>query len=332
MNTAGRGLGAVKYTRSQRKRLSRDRQRYIRVVESFDFSGIIQNSPVEITEGYIVSDRDSDEVFACFEFMSVSEKPIKALDVKVLLYSGQNVPYEKLDFRYCAADASWGIRVREGENRPPALRINEPECVVAGECFGRASYIRIPERYFERISLRIVSARYSDGTTDDLDITVKNRARRLSECDRYTKYAFSNLNVFRAAEEKYPSVYLPESGESSWLCCCGHKNLISYSECERCHREKEWVLNSLAGESLERERRTVQNEEEAVLRKAAYRQDKYLSTSEEREKKAEEFEKAVAAIAEKERNASRMKWKLASGFLLLALIIFLMVFIANLYG
>ena len=92
MNTAGRGLGAVKYTRSQRKRLSRDRQRYIRVVESFDFSGIIQNSPVEITEGYIVSDRDSDEVFACFEFMSVSEKPIKALDVKVLLYSGQNVP------------------------------------------------------------------------------------------------------------------------------------------------------------------------------------------------------------------------------------------------
>lgn len=92
------------------------------------------------------------------------------------------------------------------------------------------------------------------------------------------------------------------------------------------------MLNSLAGESLERERRTVQNEEEAVLRKAAYRQDKYLSTSEEREKKAEEFEKAVAAIAEKERNASRMKWKLASGFLLLALIIFLMVFIANLYG
>ena len=39
LNTAGRGLGAVKYTRSQRKRLSRDRQRYIRVVESFDFSG-----------------------------------------------------------------------------------------------------------------------------------------------------------------------------------------------------------------------------------------------------------------------------------------------------
>ena len=47
MNTAGRGLGAVKYTRSQRKRLSRDRQRYIRVVESFDFSGIYKTASVK---------------------------------------------------------------------------------------------------------------------------------------------------------------------------------------------------------------------------------------------------------------------------------------------
>ena len=68
-----------------------------------------------------------------------------------------------------------------------------------------------------------------------------------------------------------------------------------------------------------------------MLRRSSYRQNRYLETDAEREQKAEAFEKAVAAVAERERMAEKRKWRIL--FCILGLIGFaaLMTFLLRLY-
>ena len=320
---------SVIHSRAQRRAMRRDLQRYIRVVRSFDFSGVAENSPVEITEGYVVSDKETDEVFVCFELLCVAARPLRSLTIRLHLYDRQNVPYEKLTFRYSAADGTLGLR--SGLGKKWSCRRAEPVLIRPGEAFGRASYIRLPARYFKRLTLELVSVVYAGGTEEALGIVVSGGAQRLSETDIYTRRAFENKNVFRAAEEQFPSLYVPEAGEHSWLCCCGQKNLTSDAVCTRCSRERDWVLANLNGQSLAQEREKEIAEEAGTLRKNAYRQNRFLETEEEREQKAEAFEKAVAAIAERERQAEKRKWRILVYVLALVGLAALFAFIARLY-
>lgn len=177
----------------------------------------------------------------------------------------------------------------------------------------------------------MVSVVYAGGTEEALGIVVSGGAQRLSETDIYTRRAFENKNVFRAAEEQFPSLYVPEAGEHSWLCCCGQKNLTSDAVCTRCSRERDWVLANLNGQSLAQEHEKEIAEEAGTLRKNAYRQNRFLETEEEREQKAEAFEKAVAAIAERERQAEKRKWRILVYVLVLVGLAALFAFIARLY-
>lgn len=138
---------SVIHSRAQRRAMRRDLQRYIRVVRSFDFSGVAENSPVEITEGYVVSDKETDEVFVCFELLCVAARPLRSLTIRLHLYDRQNVPYEKLTFRYSAADGTLGLRSGLGK-KWSCLRA-EPVLIRPGEAFGRASYIRLPGPLFQ---------------------------------------------------------------------------------------------------------------------------------------------------------------------------------------
>lgn len=72
-------------TRSETlKRVHRDRLRRLRVLEYLDNSAVFADSPVEIKESYAVSDRDTGETFLVLIFRCLSEKPLEALDVRLL--------------------------------------------------------------------------------------------------------------------------------------------------------------------------------------------------------------------------------------------------------
>lgn len=272
---------SVTHSRAQRRAMRRDLQRYIRVVRSFDFSGVAENSPVEITEGYVVSDRETDEVFVCFELLCVSKRPLRSLTIRLHLYDRQNVPYERLTFRYAAADGTLGLRSGIGRRR--AGRRVEPVLIHPGETFGRASYIRLPRALFQTAHAGAGLGRLCRRRRGGARLHSLGGAKRLSEADIYTQRAFVSKNVFRAAEEAFPSVYVPESGGNSWLCCCGQKNLASDAVCTRCSRERDWVLTNLNEQSLASEREKEIAEESGVLRRSAYRQNRYLETDAERE-------------------------------------------------
>ncbi|MFR5864628.1 MAG: hypothetical protein ACLUFV_05420 [Acutalibacteraceae bacterium] len=237
----------VTHSHAQRRAMRRDLQRYIRVVQSFDFSGVAENGPVEITE--LCRQRQETDEVRLLELL-VSKRPLQSLTIRLHLYDRQNVPMKATSA--AAADGTLGLRSGIGRRR--AGRRVEPVLIHPGETFGRASYIRLPARYFKRLTLELVSAVYADGVEETLGCILSGGAKRLSEADIYTQRAFVSKNVFRAAEEAFPSVYVPESGGNSWLCCCGQKNLASEAVCTRCSRERDWVLTNLNEQSLASER------------------------------------------------------------------------------
>lgn len=82
------------------KRRKFDSMRSLRVVKHFDYPFVLENSFIEVTEGYIFSDRDTYDVFASFVFKNLSEKELKRLDIRIDFYFYQNIPYTSLDFCY----------------------------------------------------------------------------------------------------------------------------------------------------------------------------------------------------------------------------------------
>ena len=63
------------------KRQKDDRMRALRVVKYLEYPFILPDSPVEIEEGFIVSDSDTYDVFASFIVKNVSEHPIQKLNI-----------------------------------------------------------------------------------------------------------------------------------------------------------------------------------------------------------------------------------------------------------
>ena len=101
---------AVPYTTKQRKEMRKNLLRTFRVVEYFDFSGVLPDSPVQVNEGYIISDLETHELFASFAFQNTSGKQIMSLDIRLLLYQNANVPYEKKSFTYSYDNMTFGER------------------------------------------------------------------------------------------------------------------------------------------------------------------------------------------------------------------------------
>ncbi len=298
----------VRYTREQKKKLRRDRQRIFRIVEYFEFTSIIEGSPVQVQNGYVVSDTETHEIFACFTFQNLSEKEIKTLNIRLLLYRDMNIPYVKVPFVYSAENASLGIRNLPGEVKKRFSRNKKPDYIRSTEFFGNATYISLPESYFKKIELELLSVEYNDGTTERLDIVVVNKSKRMSDFDDEKQYAYSRLNIYQEAEQYHPTVVVPEKTESAWLCCCGHKNLISYDKCEVCGRDKEWQFSAINEEKLESTVKELKRSSDNHLKnKENFKGYEKELTNEQIQQKIKDYEKVLHNIAEDERRKEHNK-------------------------
>ncbi len=298
------------------ERVHRDRLRPLRVVEYLDNSAIFENSPVEIKEGYIVSDRDTGEIFLTLNLRSVSSKTISALDIRVDLYKERIfLPDAKLDFRYSWEEVTFGERKYNGEVR------KERDCkkdkkIFPGEEFGGGIFIPMPENYFKKMQIRLVSVTFFDGSKQELDLVAGSRAVRFIELDGDLRDAYRSVNIFQNAEENHPIRVLPQAGDSVWLCCCGRKNPSTATLCDTCGRDKDWQLENLSVERLEE---VVQrdNEGRRILHDtSAYKQNKYMESQEEQAKKVELCNQALERLAYMEKERERRQVMLLPKILL----------------
>jgi len=316
------------FIKKQKKRQKIDRQRIFRVVEYLDYSAVFEKSPVEVIEGYIVSDVDDYSIFASFVFRNVSKKRLKALDVRLLCYHNQNIPYLKIPFTYSYERYTLGTR-KKGSQRIWDKKMRSNPVIDRDKSFGEAVYIPVPESYFSRLELEITGVRYADGSYEELSLIAGKRHDRFAELDNDKKFAYMTVNIYLAAEEHFPTRFIPQQGENAWLCCCGHKNSNENETCDKCKREKSWELENVTSEKLAEVSDRLQKDETAYFAhdKTKYTQTKYLETEEEVQRKIEQYELVMKKISEEERRREGLKTWIIPKVLLTLAAVYLFVFI-----
>ena len=308
------------------KRQKYDRMRSLRVVKYLEYPFILPDSPVELDEGYIVSDMETYDVFASFIFKNVSERPIRKLNIRLSCYLNQNIPYTNIDFTYSHEDLTFGIISKDG-NDLKLRQSNERVTVERSETFGSCVYIPLPESYFTKLEVILLSVEYAGGQVVELNTLVAGNSKRYSDLDNISKIVYTRVNIYKAAEEKYPTKVIPQFGNTVWLCCCGNKNPASSDKCELCGREKEWQEKSVTSQVLEEtKKKMIGDRQERVLHdKSRFKQNKFLESDEENERKIKQYEQAMKNIAYEEQRKQRNQMMLIPKILIAVLIFYLLV-------
>lgn len=299
-------MSSTSLTRIKQKHTAQiNMQRIFRVVESFDFSALIENCPVQLIEGYVISDIETHELFTSFTFCNVSGRLIKELHIRLFFYQNANIPYLKQSFCYSYDNFTFGIRTSK-ETRPFTLKSlffkpEESSYIEDGESFGKAAYIKIPETYFKKIELEISSVVYYDSSEQEIKTTVKNNCTRILQLSDEDKRAIDALNIYIAAKETYPITVIPQLTSTAWLCCCGYKNLRNDTVCKQCLRDRDWQFESLTEDAIKKKAAELKQSTSSVCHdKTLYKQDKYMESEKEIEAKIKEYEKAIRNIAKDE--------------------------------
>ncbi len=327
----------TKELKARIKRIKNDKRRMLRVVEYFDFSGIIEGSPVQVQEGYIVSDIATNEIFASFTFQNLSKNSVVSLSVRLLLYQNSNLPYIKIPFVYSEDEFTLGVRERPGKVKMPFYARLFKRDGIAGdietyESFGRASYIKIPEAYFRKAALEIVNVVYAGGKEQKIGVIVANKCKRISELDDEKKYAFSKVNIYSGAEEFHPSRVIPVVTQEVWLCCCGNKNILADTKCRVCERDRDWLLQNINETKLEETVKVLKRESDPHLRdKAGFNNSRREETDKEIEEKIKSYEKVIQRLAEEERIKQRKNKMIVPKILLYFGVLYLIVYLLQLF-
>ncbi len=302
--------------------------RSLRVVKYLDFSAILSDSPVEICDGFIVSDRDDGDVFASIVFKNVGAKQIKKLNIQLWCYLNQNIPYCKLDYSYSHDDLTFGVI--SAESRELRLReSNKREAIKQNERFGSCVYLKLPESYFTKLEVYIDSVEYLFGETAPVGVVAGGSVRRYSDLDNITRLVYTRVNIYESAEHTHPAVVVPQETNTAWLCCCGNKNPRDAEFCGVCSRERDWQLKNITEEALEEKRAEMNADptERVIHDKSGYRQDKYLESEAEIAEKVERYEQAMKNIAKEEQQRINHRKKIFK-YCILAIIIAVLVYFA----
>jgi len=278
-----------------------------------------------------VSDRDSYDVFASYVFKNVSERSIKKFTIRLSCYLNQNIPYKNIDFTYSQEELTFGIINKNGAD----LKLKDSNAITyveKGCTFGSCVYIPLPESYFTKLELTLLSVEYAGGCVEQLNIPVSGNTKRYNELDDIGKLVYTRVNIYKAAEEKYPTKVIPQFGNTVWLCCCGNKNPVSNTVCDKCGREKEWQKTSVTEAVLEATKTKMVNDptEVTLHDKSKYQQNKYLENADDTQRKIEQYEKAMKNIAYEEKRKHRRQMMIIPKIALAALVIYLLVFVLKL--
>ena len=324
----------VAYTREQKKQMRADRKRIFHVVEHFDFISVIDDSPVQLADGYVISDVETHELFASFEFQNLSQKEIARLHIRLLLFKDlENVPYVKIPFTYSHRNLSWGIRRMPQDEQKKGRNKREPVNIRVMEYFGNAAFIKLPESYFKKIKLELMAVEYAGGEIEQLGIVVSNNVKRVRDMGDEEIYAYSKLNIYSEAEQYYPTSYVPQVAEHAWLCCCGSKNLISNEICPRCGRDREWQVAHINEEALTEEVAALKREsDKQLIDRTHFKGYEKELTNEEKQQKMREYEKVLQRVAEDERRSEHLKKMILPKILLFFGVILLIIYIIDNFG
>ena len=304
------------------KRVHKDRMRPLRVLEYLDNSAVFENSPVEVRDGYVISDRDNGDLFLILSFRSLSEKPIASLRIRVLLYRDHKpVPYQRTEYEYSWQMGTFGIRTLNGEERKEK-EIRDETTIRYAETFGDGIYLPIPSTYFTKLQVDLLEVVYGDGEVQHLGLTAGAKAVHFYELPDGLRDVYSDVNIFKTAESVHPIRVLPQAGEKVWLCCCGNKNPKNAEHCEICGRDRDWQRDQLTVESLEEKEREIESSgERRILHDLTKYKPKALESKEEIAAKVELCNQVMERLAIQEKEQEKKPFKIFIRILIIAAVV-----------
>ncbi|MDL2287305.1 hypothetical protein LJB90_01915 [Eubacteriales bacterium OttesenSCG-928-G02] len=296
-------------SRKIHKNLKKQKQREVRVVEYIDYSGLILDCPIQLMEGYILTDTASHEAFISFICKNISKQEIKVFKIRIHLYQNSNIPYEKIDFDFSYKDNTLGERIVVNDSKKNNFKsVQNNEHIQPFEQFGKFIYIKLPPSYFKRLKVEVVGVVYADGQYSDISVIADNFGSEINKLDDEKRYVYSKINKYNEKETQYPSKTIPQISKDIWVCCCGNKNMLEKTICDICDRERDWQLEVINDTALQiKSNELKENRDKYYMDKTRYSQMKYLETKEEKVKKIEQYQKAIRKITEREKRTDKLK-------------------------
>lgn len=322
-----------KKVRAYKEAIRTEILRCYRVIEYLDFSQMAGSLPAEVIEGYVLCDLETYEYYAVFKFQSTNEVPITELGIRLYLYSNSAVAYKKINFKYPAGNIGFGLQEYLDKTSNTMVAKKVPDDVIKyGEIFGSFVLIPLPNTYFTKMKVEFVYADFENGERKVYNFMYgKNKPKSFKTYDEDTIFAFNNVNIYMKQEEEHPTTVIPQQGEVMWLCCCGHKNLNSVDFCAKCSRNKDWQLENLSEQALEKVTNNLKQEAEASftrMKRSKYERTELEEDPEERQKRIEEYQKVLENVAKQQAEQSRRKWmifpKIIAYFAFFNLLIYLL--------
>lgn len=333
----------VSLSSKRKKEIKEDRQKIYRVIERLDFSRIYESSPVEVLEGYTVSEAETHKCFATFRIQNTKEKDILSLKVRLLCYDNANIPSLRIPFEYCAENGTLGIREYKEDKSEKLLDKlllhfglkSEvfPKSIRHGEVFGSTVFIPLPGNYCRKLELEIMSVVYSDGTEEEIRIVSGKKYKPFAQLNDDLRFAYGKVNIYLKAEEEHPIRIIPQQGENVWLCCCGEKNLKNVENCVSCGRERDWqfanITENLLHEKYEKIK-TTDDPEFIHRNKLKATPRLVIENDEEKQKKIEAFEKALENVAKQEEERLHRKRMIVPKIIFCVALFYLLAFLLQL--
>ena len=217
-----------------------------------------EQSPIVVSDGYLLKDNESGKVIAQLKFQSISEKQIKALKIELLTYDVTEQQIENVT-KYQYLDLNIGI----------------------GQFFGSNKAIVLSNNTARSFKINTITIVFHDGTTQNITGLLEPLPDLTSIENILTNKDI--LEQYRLMVSKI-ALYIPQKEKDLWLCSCGKWNAAN--NCYYCKADKETTFNLLDNGILNHhvKERLIKKEEEKIEKKIA------------NEKKKEDFIKNVFPI------------------------------------
>ena len=192
-------------------------ERYEKLFSSYDKYCSV-GSPALIAAEAILKDTKEDKVKAQLKFQNITNKTIKAVNIKIKAYDSFGRELQGIE-EYQYADLS----------------------VFQGEYWGQDKAITLPNELTRTIKVGILSVVFQDDTIWECESNVWNK---LSEPKKLYSLLLDD-ELVKQYKLEYGElaeyVYLEEEG--IWHCTCGTINLSSAEKCYHCRASKDNILN-----------------------------------------------------------------------------------------
>ena len=196
------------------------KKKYYKEINKIPFYFIFDNSPIEFIEAVNYYDIETFEYSLVIRMKNVLGERLKGARLLINLFQDNTVvPYKKMEITYDFSKEK-------------------------GDTLGENHHIAIPETFYKSFEIILTEVTFGDGRSESYNLSSKRKTELIKNQTLSTITACELIEERETLCESFPSLVMPRFGENAWICSCSHKNANTDENCERCGRDKKWLMET----------------------------------------------------------------------------------------